>query len=173
MSKRPFIIDCDTGTDDAIAILAAYGCPDMDILAITSVNGNVAEKYTSANNLNLVEYLGKETKVARGAALPLYTRGDYYSDTHGSTGLGNCELPTAVKSSFIPETAPELIYKLACEHGKIELLVTGPMTNIAIALSLHPDLKEHISYIWFGRRGSRRKRIHHSRVQHLGRPICC
>ena len=54
MSKRPFIIDCDTGTDDAIAILAAYGCPDMDILAITSVNGNVAEKYTSANNLNLV-----------------------------------------------------------------------------------------------------------------------
>ena len=44
MSKRPFIIDCDTGTDDAIAILAAYGCPDMDILAITSVNGNVAEK---------------------------------------------------------------------------------------------------------------------------------
>ena len=47
MSKRPFIIDCDTGTDDAIAILAAYGCPDMDILAITSVNGNVAEKYTS------------------------------------------------------------------------------------------------------------------------------
>ena len=42
MSKRPFIIDCDTGTDDAIAILAAYGCPDMDILAITSVNGNVA-----------------------------------------------------------------------------------------------------------------------------------
>ena len=75
MSKRPFIIDCDTGTDDAIAILAAYGCPDMDILAITSVNGNVAEKYTSANNLNLVEYLGKETKVARGAALPLYTRG--------------------------------------------------------------------------------------------------
>ena len=43
MSKRPFIIDCDTGTDDAIAILAAYGCPDMDILAITSVNGNVAE----------------------------------------------------------------------------------------------------------------------------------
>ena len=149
MSKRPFIIDCDTGTDDAIAILAAYGCPDMDILAITSVNGNVAEKYTSANNLNLVEYLGKETKVARGAALPLYTRGDYYSDTHGSTGLGNCELPTAVKSSFIPETAPELIYKLACEHGKIELLVTGPMTNIAIALSLHPDLKEHISYIWF------------------------
>lgn len=67
MSKRPFIIDCDTGTDDAIAILAAYGCPDMDILAITSVNGNVAEKYTSANNLNLVEYLGKETKVARGA----------------------------------------------------------------------------------------------------------
>lgn len=74
MSKRPFIIDCDTGTDDAIAILAAYGCPEMDILAITSVNGNVAEKYTSANNLNLVEYLGKETKVARGAALPLYTR---------------------------------------------------------------------------------------------------
>ena len=69
MSKRPFIIDCDTGTDDAIAILAAYGCPDMDILAITSVNGNVAEKYTSANNLNLVGYLGKESRERRSTSV--------------------------------------------------------------------------------------------------------
>lgn len=103
MERRPFIIDCDTGTDDAIAILAAYGCENMDILAITSVNGNVAEKYTSANNLNLVEYLGKDTKVARGARLPLYTRGNYYSDTHGYEGLGDCELPIATKSDFVTE----------------------------------------------------------------------
>lgn len=147
--SRPFIIDCDTGTDDAIALMAALGCKDIEVLAITSVNGNVAEKYTSANNLNLMEYLGYDVPVARGAAIPFYPRGDYYGDTHGATGLGGVEIPAAVRSDFVREKAPELIYKLACERGTIELLVIGPMTNIAIALSLYPDLAEKISHIWF------------------------
>ena len=60
---RPFIIDCDTGTDDAIALMAAFGCPEINVRAITSVNGNVKEEYTSANNLNLTEYLGIDVEV--------------------------------------------------------------------------------------------------------------
>ena len=66
MTQRPFIIDCDTGTDDAIALMAAFGCPEINVRAITSVNGNVPEEYTSANNLNLTEYLGIDVEVARG-----------------------------------------------------------------------------------------------------------
>ena len=72
MAKRPFIIDCDTGTDDAIAIMAAFGCKEIAVRAITSVNGNVQEKYTSKNNLNMVEYLGLKTEVARGAQIPVF-----------------------------------------------------------------------------------------------------
>ena len=71
MEKRHFLIDCDTGTDDAIAIMAALYSPQIDIQAITSVNGNVAEVYTSRNNLDLMEYLGKDIPVARGAVRAL------------------------------------------------------------------------------------------------------
>ena len=92
---RPFIIDCDTGTDDAIALMAAFGCPEINVRAITSVNGNVKEEYTSANNLNLTEYLGIDVEVARGATLPFYPRGNYYGPTHGKTGLGDVVIPDA------------------------------------------------------------------------------
>ncbi len=147
---RPFIIDCDTGTDDAIALMAAFGCPEINVRAITSVNGNVREEYTSANNLNLTEYLGIDVEVARGATLPFYPRGDYYGPTHGKTGLGDVVIPDAVKSSFSKDMAPEVIRRIAEEEkGELELLVIGPMTNIAIAISLYPQLKKKIKHIWF------------------------
>ena len=147
---RPFIIDCDTGTDDAIALMAAFGCPEINVRAITSVNGNVREEYTSANNLNLTEYLGIDVEVARGATLPFYPRGDYYGPTHGKTGLGDVVIPDAVKSSFSKDMAPEVIRRIAEEEkGELELLVIGPMTNIAIAISLYPQLKKQIKHIWF------------------------
>lgn len=152
MEKRPFLIDCDTGTDDAIALLAALYSPQIEVKAITSVNGNVAEKYTSRNNLNLVEYLGKSVPVAHGAVRPLLggvldTEGA--PDTHGKTGLGTIELPTASRS-FDPRIADQLIYEtaVACK-GELELLVIGPMTNIAIALCNHADLAGLIKHLWF------------------------
>ena len=150
MTQRPFIIDCDTGTDDAIALMAAFGCPEIKVRAVTSVNGNVREEYTSANNLNLMEYLGIDVEVSRGATLPFYPRGNYYGTTHGRTGLGDVDLPDAQHSSFSKDMAPEVIRRIAAEeNGELELLVVGPMTNIAIALSLYPQLKEQIKHIWF------------------------
>ena len=153
MEKRPFIIDCDTGTDDAIAILAALYSPQIHIHAITSVDGNVSELYTSQNNLNLMEYLGRDIPVAHGAVRPLLggildTEGA--PDTHGRTGLGTVQLPTASRLQFDPRVASELIYEAAVEYkGELELLVIGPMTNIAIALCSHRDLAGLIKHIWF------------------------
>ena len=89
MEKRPFIIDCDTGTDDAIAILAALGSDAIRVRALTSVNGNVNENFTSRNNRDLVGYLGADVEVARGAKIPFYPRAGYYDATHGSEGLGD------------------------------------------------------------------------------------
>lgn len=150
MEKRPFIIDCDTGTDDAIAILAALGSDAIRVRALTSVNGNVNENFTSRNNRDLVGYLGVDVEVARGAKIPFYPRAGYYDATHGSEGLGDVTLPSAENVPFTKETAPELIRRIAEEEeGRLELLVVGPMTNIAIALSMYPELKEKIRHIWF------------------------
>lgn len=150
MAKRTFIIDCDTGTDDAIALIAALNSPEIEIAAITSVNGNVAHRYTSQNNLNLIEYLGAGVTVAKGAERPLFFRPPYYGDTHGSTGLGDVILPVAAASTFAEENGIQIIHRKANElAGELELLVIGPMTNIAIALSLYPDITRKIKHIWF------------------------
>lgn len=153
MEKRPFLIDCDTGTDDAIAILAALYSPQVEVKAITSVNGNVAERYTSQNNLNLMEYLGKQIPVAHGAVRPLlsgFVNNGLTDSTHGKTGMGTIVLPQATHSRFDPRVASELIYDVAVEcGGELELLVIGPQTNIAIALCNHADLPGLVKHIWF------------------------
>lgn len=153
MEKRPFLIDCDTGTDDAIAIMAALYSPQIDIKAITSVNGNVAEVYTSRNNLDLMEYLEQDIPVARGAVRALQGGGineEGGASCHGKTGLGSIQLPTAVKRQFDPRVADQVIYDVAVAcKGELELLVIGPMTNIAIALCNHGDLAGLIKHIWF------------------------
>lgn len=149
MNKRPFIIDCDTGTDDAIAIVAALYSEEIEVKAITSVNGNICEAHVCRNNLNLMEYLGKDVPVARGAVRPLVN--SYINQgggTHGKTGLGNTVLPEAA-GSFDPRPASEVLYQTAVEEkGELELLVIGPMTNIAIALIQHGDFAERIKHIW-------------------------
>ena len=151
MQKRPFIIDCDTGTDDAIAIVAALYSEEVDLRAITSVNGNVEHKYVCHNNLNLMEYLGQKVPVAKGAVHPFRDNGLHSSDgTHGATGLGDLTLPEAKSSDFDPRIASQLIHEIAVEEkGELELLVIGPMTNIAIALLQYPDLPGLIKHIWF------------------------
>ena len=149
--KRPFIIDCDTGTDDAIAICAAMGCEEVEIVGITSVNGNVAEKYTSTNNLNLVEYLGKDIPVCHGAVFPIAETSIHSaSSTHGATGLGNVILPQATKKEFEKQISSRFIYESALQYqGELELLVVGPMTNIALAIVQYPELVSLIKHIYF------------------------
>lgn len=147
---RPFLIDCDTGTDDAIAIAAAFGCPDIEIKAITSVNGNVAEQYVCQNNLDLAEYLGFSGPVCKGAARPFCGSSRASDGTHGKTGLGDVLLPKAGVKQFDPRLAPEMIHDAAvAEQGKLEILATGPLTNLGIALLLYPDLPSLIHHIWF------------------------
>jgi len=95
-------------------------------------------------------HLGISMEVAHGASSPLYPRGEYYDDTHGSTGLGNVVLQEAEEYPYSKDMAPEVIRRIAEEeNGELELLVVGPMTNIAIALTMYPVLKKQIKHIWF------------------------
>ena len=152
MNTRPFIIDCDTGCDDTLALLAALSSPEMKILGITSCNGNVPEKAVAKNNLDLMEYLGYEVTVTRGAYLPLLGNPDSNADAdiHGVTGLGNITLPEAKKMKFSDEIASEFIYRMAKEYqGELEILVTGPLTNVAICVIEYPDFKDLVKHIYF------------------------
>ncbi len=148
--KRKFIIDCDTGTDDVIAVIAAFGCDSIEVQGITSVNGNVPERYTSANNRNLVHYLGRDVPVCHGAVRPLLGGTvNAISSIHGPQGLGSTVLPEA-KVPFHPLIASEFIFETAKRcGGDLELLVTGPMTNIAVSLIEYPQLRSLIRRIYF------------------------
>lgn len=151
MQKKPVIIDCDTGTDDAIALMAALYSPELDVRAITTVVGNVALEHTSRNTLDLVRLLGFDTPVAVGAAKPLVREEIIYSGnkTHGDTGLGTLVLPHS-DAPFHTKNSVETIYETAITLGKeLELIPIGPLTNIALALRAHPDLKDHIKQIVF------------------------
>ena len=151
MDKKPVIIDCDTGTDDAIAIVAALYSPELDIRAFTTVAGNVGLEHTSRNTINLVRYLGFDTKVAIGAPRPILRAGYIHSgdNTHGDTGLGTLTLPNCCQP-FHSKNAVETIYEEAQKaNGSLELIPTGPLTNIAHAVMVHPDLKDMVKRITF------------------------
>ena len=145
MSKIPVIIDCDPGVDDSYAIALANSCPDFDIVALTAVEGNVPAVLTRKNALCLCETLGMNAAVGFGADKPLVR--PYFRDasgTHGETGVGTVEFKTPVKT---PDSRPawELIYEEAVKYkGELVLIAVGPLTNIATALRLHPDLPEYI-----------------------------
>lgn len=148
MNKLPILIDCDTGTDDAIAIVAALFSDEVDVKAFTTVDGNVALKYTCRNTLDLVRYLGFDTKVAVGAPHAIIGNKTEDADvTHGKQGLGTLTLPHT-DSPFYEKTAVETIYETAKEcGGELVLVPVGPLTNIALALMAHPDLKDMIKKI--------------------------
>jgi inosine-uridine nucleoside N-ribohydrolase len=151
MTKRPVIIDCDTGTDDAIAIIAALGCDELDVRAFTTVCGNADIGHTSANTLNLVHALGLDIPVARGAEGPLLRSLREFREaeertlgrmpTHGRTGLGDVTLPQS-GGRLYGKNAVETIYEqaVAC-GGELEIIALAPQTNLALALTAYPELK--------------------------------
>jgi purine nucleosidase len=148
------IIDTDTGIDDAMAVVYALLEPELDVLALTSVFGNVSVDLTTRNTLVILDVLGRtEIPVARGAAKGLVGEPTFAPYVHGDDGVGNASAsfgkPTGTPVS---EDAAALIVRLAREHpGEIVLVPIGPLTNIALALEIEPDLPELVrGVVWMG-----------------------
>ena len=151
LDKRPIIIDCDTGTDDAIAIISALYSPELEVRALTTVAGNSTLENTSRNTINLVRHLGFDTPVAIGASEPILRKSHFLPEdyVHGETGLGELVLPDT-KDPFLEKTAVEIIYSEALKcGGNLELIPIGPLTNIAHAICVYPDLKKLVKQIVF------------------------
>jgi inosine-uridine nucleoside N-ribohydrolase len=144
MQPRDIIIDCDTGVDDALALLLALRSPELNVLGITCVSGNVPLQKVVRNTLVVVEYSGKSVPVFEGAYRPLLGAGETAEYVHGHDGLGDVGFkdPTSVKSR---EHAVDYLVRTFMEATTpIDLITTGPLTNLALALQKDRHLEEKI-----------------------------
>jgi len=135
------LLDCDPGLDDALAILLAHGDPNIDLVGITTVGGNVGIENTTKNALELREYLGFETiPVSAGAGSPLVRPTKNASHVHGEGGMGTVELPAAELATSGQHAVDFIIDTIRARPSAIHLVATGPLTNIALALEKDPGI---------------------------------
>lgn len=141
------IIDTDPGIDDAQAIAFALAHPEIQLLGLTTVFGNAEVDVTTRNALTVLEEFDRrDIPVAKGAAKPLqidrFPAPDF---VHGDDGMGNLNL-AAPKRQKASETAAEFIVRSANEQqGELTLIAIGPLTNIAQALALDPELPSKVN----------------------------
>jgi purine nucleosidase len=143
MAPRRLILDCDPGLDDALALLLAHGDPQLELVAVTTVGGNVSLANTTRNALQLREYAGFDSvPVAAGADGPLVRVLETATHVHGAQGLGSVELPDAALPVSETPAIDLIIQLLRDAPGEIHLVATGPLTNIALALRKEPRIVE-------------------------------
>jgi purine nucleosidase len=135
------LIDCDPGLDDALALLLAHGDPTLELVGVTTVGGNVGLERTTKNALELREYLRFPTvPVAAGAGEPLARPATDAAHVHGAGGLGSVVLPAATLPVSPVHAVDFIIETLRARPGAIDLVATGPLTNIALALQKEPAI---------------------------------
>lgn len=141
--KKAVLVDCDTGIDDAIALLYLLADPGVEICGITTVFGNISAATAARNTLWVLDVAGRtgQVPVAEGSELTLVGQETHRAgDVHGGHGLGGAEVGEP-SGRVVGESAPELIVRTARERpGQVHLLATGPLTNLAVALRLEPKL---------------------------------
>jgi inosine-uridine nucleoside N-ribohydrolase len=131
------LLDCDPGHDDAIALLLALGSPELELAGVTTVCGNQTVEKTTANALRVLEFAGRDVPVARGADRPLVRERKVAAYVHGETGLDGPDLPPA-SGSPVDGHAIDFL----AEHvAGATLVATGPLTNVALLLAVHPEAR--------------------------------
>jgi purine nucleosidase len=141
----PTILDCDTGIDDALALLLALRSPELDLVGITCVAGNVTLDQVVRNTLGVLEAAGAPPiPVAAGAEKPLERRLTTATFFHGPDGVGNVPLP-ATQRLTAPEHAADFLIRVSKEHpDSLTLVAVGPLTNVALACRVDPDFARRV-----------------------------
>ena len=150
MARTQLIIDCDPGVDDAIALLLALASPaEIEVIAITTVSGNVGAELTARNACIIREIAHREdVPIYLGAAQPLVRPPVGASDFHGASGLGDYRLFEPKIGLAKGRAALAIIEEVMRRPaGAVKLAVTGPMTNIALALRLAPEIAPRLAGI--------------------------
>jgi purine nucleosidase len=144
VSARNILIDTDTASDDAVALIMALRSPQVRVLAITVVAGNVGVQQGTANALYTAELCASEVPVFSGAAAPLIRPLEDASWFHGRDGLGDRGY---VPSARAPEKefAVDAMVRVIEANSGIEVITLGPLTNLALALRQSPTLAGNVS----------------------------
>ena len=144
------IIDTDPGQDDAVAILLALASPELEVLGIVAVAGNVPLALTTLNARKIMALAGRhDVPVLAGCAAPMQRPLVTAEHVHGKTGLDGIELPDPVDLPLTPGDGVDFIIETLRREpaGSVTLVPIGPLTNIAVALERAPDIAGRIKRI--------------------------
>lgn len=146
MTKTKLIIDCDPGVDDATALFLAFASPEFDILGVTTTDGNVSAAQTARNACIIRQMAGREdVPVYAGCPRPILREPAEAGAFHGESGLGDLDV-------FDPARGPEPLHAvqfiidtvMGLPPESVTLAVTGPMTNLAVAMIMRPEIIERL-----------------------------
>ena len=148
-TRRKIILDTDTGSDDAVALIMALRDPGVEVVALTTVSGNVEVEQATYNCLQTIEYAGTyRPPVYRGAALPLQCAYENADQVHGKDGMGDVGTFREPLRRAEQEFAVDAMLRLVREgDGDIELLAIGPLTNVALAMLQEPETMKKVPHI--------------------------
>ena len=147
MNPIPTIIDSDAGIDDAIAIMLAAKLPQLKLVGVTSVAGNVGVDKTTHNCLRVLEFTGMDVPVYRGSAGPMFRQRVDAAFVHGADGLGGMDLPCHTHE-VEGIKAWDYIYSEAVRwNGELQLIAIGPLTNLGMAFVKYPGLPKLLKRI--------------------------
>jgi purine nucleosidase len=139
--RIPLILDVDTGIDDALALLYACASPEVDLLAVTCVAGNVDARQVAWNTRAVLSLAGRgDVPVFLGQEQPLVKPLETTPETHGPTGLGYASLPEPGRPLEPGEAADRIVELARAQPGELTLVTLGPFTNLAVALEREPAL---------------------------------
>ncbi|MFF2620741.1 nucleoside hydrolase [Oerskovia jenensis] len=141
-SREPLYLDCDTGVDDTLALAYLLASPEIDLVGVGTVSGNVSAAQAARNTLDLLDLAGRpDVPVALGAHDRLTsTYGGGVPHIHGHNGVGDVELPRAQREVEQQDAAAFLVELARAHEGRLRIVAVGPLTNLAKALELEPAL---------------------------------
>jgi purine nucleosidase len=151
-ARVPMILDVDTGIDDALALLYACASPEIELVAVTCVGGNVNARRVAENTRAVLELAGRpDVPVALGREEPLVKRLETSTETHGPRGLGYAELPASRTPLDAADAATWIVETARARPGEVTLVTLGPLTNLAVALERAPSLPSLLAgYVLMG-----------------------
>lgn len=137
----PLLLDVDTGIDDSLALLYACASPEVELVAVTCVAGNVEARQVATNTQAVLELAGRtDVEVALGRETPLVRPLRTTPETHGPRGIGYAELPPPSRSLSERHAVDLLIEEARRRPGELTLVTLGPLTNLAVAVLREPEL---------------------------------
>jgi inosine-uridine nucleoside N-ribohydrolase len=144
-NKLQVWLDCDPGLDDIMAIILTAWDERISLIGVSTSPGNSSLGNTSRNACDVLHSIGRgDVEVVMGSPKPFCSSGIYSDNIHGENGIGGLELPPAPRKPISEDRFSEIYKRIMRVTGKVCFINTGSLTNLAILLASHPDLKEKL-----------------------------